>query len=46
MPRSIERWQDNPELDFPKPLIVNRRKYWALEDLERWERARAAGQAA
>ncbi len=42
VPRTIERWQANPALNFPKPLIVNGRKYWALEALESWERDHAA----
>jgi hypothetical protein len=43
--RTIERWEQNPELNFPKPLLINGRKYWRLEDVERWERARAASDA-
>jgi hypothetical protein len=40
--RSIERWEEDQELRFPRPLVINRRKYWALVDLETWERRRAA----
>jgi hypothetical protein len=43
--RTIERWEHNPELNFPKPLIVNGRKYWRLEDVEHWERVRTGGGA-
>jgi hypothetical protein len=42
VPRTVERWAENPALNFPKPLIVNGRKYWLLEELEAWERNRAA----
>jgi hypothetical protein len=40
--RTIERWERDPNLSFPKPLVVNKRKYWRLEELERWERSRAS----
>jgi hypothetical protein len=41
--RSVERWEQNQEMDFPKPLVVNGRKYDNLHALEAWERMRAAG---
>ena len=37
--RTIERWEQDPELNFPKPLVVNGRKYWRREEVEHWERA-------
>src|SRR5215469_12443487 len=40
--RSVDRWWKNPDLNFPQPIIVNQRKYWALTDLEIWERQRVA----
>ena len=40
--RTIERWLQDSNLNFPKPLVVNKRKYWRLEELERWERSRAS----
>jgi hypothetical protein len=40
--RSVDRWWKNPDLNFPQPIIVNQRKYWALTDLEIWERQRIA----
>jgi hypothetical protein len=40
--RSIERWEEDPELRFPRPLRINQRKYWSLTALESWERQRAA----
>jgi len=40
--RSVDRWWKNPALGFPQPIIVNARKYWALTDLEIWERGRIA----
>ena len=40
--RTLKRWLDNPSLDFPRPLVVNGRRYFRLTDLEQWERSRAA----
>lgn len=35
--RTVERWSDNPALGFPKPIVVNARKYFRLSELEAWE---------
>jgi predicted DNA-binding transcriptional regulator AlpA len=32
----FRRLADDPE--FPKPIVVKRRRYWKLSDLLRWER--------
>jgi hypothetical protein len=43
---SLWRWERNPEMGFPAPITINRRRYWRLTDLERWEylrERRAAG---
>ena len=37
------RWIYNERLEFPKPLIVNTRRYWWQHELEAWERARVGG---
>jgi hypothetical protein len=42
--RSVDRWWKDPGLNFPRPIIVRQRKYWAVTDLEIWERGRVAGQ--
>jgi hypothetical protein len=42
--RTIERWAENPRLNFPPSLVVNGRKYWTIEALEAWERDRAAAE--
>jgi hypothetical protein len=39
---TLWRWDHNPKLGFPKPLVINRRKYRRVSDLERWERSREA----
>ena len=43
--RSVDRWWKDPKLGFPQPIYINDRKYWAIADLEQWERKlSAAGQ--
>jgi hypothetical protein len=39
--RTISRWVDK-DAEFPRPLIINWRRYFKITDLEVWERARAA----
>jgi len=29
-------------LDFPPPLYINKRRYWSVNQLQDWERKRAA----
>jgi len=36
------RWLWNPELKFPQPIYINKRRYWPLSALQAWEIARAA----
>ena len=43
--RTVHRWDEDPELDFPKPLWIRNRKYRRVKELERWERKRAARDA-
>ena len=40
--RTIERWENDPNLGFPQPLDVNGRKLHSEPQLIRWERTRAA----
>jgi hypothetical protein len=40
---TLFRWDRNPTLGFPPPIKINGRKYRDLDQLEAWERARAAG---
>ena len=39
--RTIVRWEQDPALGFPQPMHVNGRKFYALDELEAWERLRA-----
>jgi predicted DNA-binding transcriptional regulator AlpA len=33
------RWENDPELNFPKPYYIGRFKYFAEDELEAWERS-------
>jgi hypothetical protein len=39
--RTLERWDLQPELGFPPPVRINRRRYRELAALEAWERENA-----
>ncbi len=39
---SLWRWLNNEALRFPKPLIINNRRFWDQSSLEEWERTRSA----
>jgi predicted DNA-binding transcriptional regulator AlpA len=41
--RTIERWEADPTLDFPRPLKIKRRKFWREADLDRFDKGRARG---
>lgn len=43
---TLWRWLKDEQLSFPRPLVINRRRYWRLADIEAWERAQAASKAA
>lgn len=43
---ALWRWLRDDRLTFPQPLVINRRRYWKLSELMRWELARAAERAA
>lgn len=38
--RTLDRWLADPRLGFPKPIYINRRRYWRVGDIVRWEAAR------
>ena len=40
--RSLHRWRNDPDLNFPVAMIVHGRTFFALDELETWERSRAA----
>jgi hypothetical protein len=36
--RTIERWEANPTLNFPKSVLINGRRYDDTEKLDAWDR--------
>ncbi len=40
--RSLHRWRNDPDLNFPVAMIVHGRTFFALDELETWEKSRAA----
>ena len=43
---TLWRWEHDPKIAFPKPLVINRRKLFDIDLMEAWERVRAASPAA
>lgn len=41
---SLYRWLRDETLNFPKPIYINRYRYWRLADLLAWERMRFKSQ--
>ena len=39
--RTIDRWLASEALEFPQPILINKRRYWRLSDIEAWEQAQA-----
>jgi predicted DNA-binding transcriptional regulator AlpA len=39
--RTLDRWLLQPDLEFPRPVIINKRRYFRRQEIEAWERARA-----
>ena len=40
--RTLHRWRNDSDLNFPAAMIVHGRTFFALDELETWERSRAA----
>lgn len=40
--RTLGRWLADQELNFPRPLVINNRRYFDEIQLISWERARAS----
>jgi predicted DNA-binding transcriptional regulator AlpA len=38
---TLWRWLRDPALNFPRPITINRRRFWREESLLEWERTRA-----
>jgi predicted DNA-binding transcriptional regulator AlpA len=44
--RTLDRWLADPKLEFPRPVVINTKRYFRVADLRAWELKRAAGGAA
>jgi hypothetical protein len=40
--RTIARWQLDPKLGFPSPILINGRKYFDENKIAQWEREQAS----
>jgi len=40
--RTLDRWLESKTLNFPKPVLINKRRYFRISELVVWERNRAA----
>ena len=38
---TVWRWLQKKALGFPKPIRINERNYWKLQELEAWEASRS-----
>jgi hypothetical protein len=43
--KTIDRWREDPKLNFPKGLVINGRKYDDVDELEAWDLWMAANPA-
>jgi predicted DNA-binding transcriptional regulator AlpA len=41
--RTIDRWVADPDLNFPKPIYIKRRRFWFDEELDEFDAAQAEG---
>jgi hypothetical protein len=39
---SLWRWLRDEALGFPRPIVINNRRYWLIAELEAWEKSRAS----
>jgi predicted DNA-binding transcriptional regulator AlpA len=40
--RTLDRWLADPTMQFPRPLVINRRRFFSEPELIAWERKRAS----
>ncbi len=43
--RTLDRWLANERLGFPRPTVINKRRYFRECELQDWERERASGKS-
>jgi predicted DNA-binding transcriptional regulator AlpA len=39
---TLWRWLNDPDLKFPRPIVINHRRYFRLSEIETWERRQAS----
>jgi predicted DNA-binding transcriptional regulator AlpA len=39
--RTLARWDEKPEMDFPQPVVINKRKHRRVREIEAWLNRRA-----
>lgn len=39
---TLWRYQNDPELEFPQPVVLRKRRFWREDDLTNWVASRAA----
>ena len=44
--RTLIRWERDPDLRFPEPIVIKTRKYYRDSDLTAWDRANAGRRTA
>jgi hypothetical protein len=45
-PRTIINWQNSPELGFPRAIVIRKFNYFRVEELDLFDTAQRAGEAA
>ncbi|SDF01947.1 helix-turn-helix transcriptional regulator [Rhodospira trueperi] len=36
---TLWRWLHRPDLNFPQPILIARRRYWRWADIEAWKQS-------
>lgn len=44
--RTLDRWLEDERMNFPRPVLLGRMRFWRVADLEAWEAAQAERSAA
>jgi hypothetical protein len=40
--RTLDRWLADPRLSFPKPIVINKRRYFDADELDAFDASRAS----
>ena len=43
---SLKRWEDDPDLGFPKPIRLRGKKYWLARELDAFDRRKMSERTA